>query len=118
VTETFALSDLEDNLRHVLLDLAAAPRAHRPYVIVQDSVTGRFVQMATCSKCEEFIFDVPGKADFPKTENCIIGSISRHAKSIDELLLWSRSTLSGPLRLPPEATLEIRFETTEAGKDG
>ena len=116
--ETFALSELEEHLGPVLDNLAACPRQHRPFVILMDSVTGRFVQFATCRSCQEIIFDVPGKREFPETKNPTEWSVTRHSMSRAELVTWSRNTLTGPLRLPPEARLRVAFDTSFPGKDG
>jgi hypothetical protein len=106
-------------LAEVLASLQTCPSKHRPFVIVQDEVTGRFVQYASGAKDGLLVFDVPARSsEYPLCPNRLDGSIERRSRDVVELAKWGQEVLGGPLALPYSAMLRVRFETSEPGKDG
>ena len=104
-------------LRGFLRQLKETPSLHRGYVVVQDAVTGRFVQYAGGDAYGPTLFDVPGRKEYPDTENPIDETIQRRSDDVDELVGWAIEALTGPLRLPITAEVSISIDTTEPGKD-
>jgi hypothetical protein len=107
------LATLAEPLRAQLALLKQAPAANKPFVLVEDEVTGRFVQFAGGDTYGPTLFDVPGRVEYPDTDNPIGKSVKLRTDSIDALVSWAVTMLGGPLRLPENAKLRIYFETTQ-----
>lgn len=92
------LRELAAPLERALEELVSSDLERRPFVIVEDVVTKRFVQFARLYKPKtgELLFDVPMlQIDL---EPC---SGPAHG------VRWAISTLEGPLNLPSSAELAI-----------
>jgi len=95
---TTPLRDLSAPLERALEELMNSDLERRPFVLVEDTVTKKFVQFARRYKPKtgELLFDVPKLGI--DLEPC---SCPAHGAR------WAVSTLSGPLNLPPSAELVI-----------
>lgn len=93
-----ALKDVELVLRSSLQSMLATPESQRPFVVVQDMVTERFVQF--CGSLERGVmFDVPA-----------LGIVAEPC-TVSEGVQRALDTLRGPLALPDEAELVVVFDT-------
>lgn len=52
------LADAQPEIRAAILRLLEKPKEHRPFLIVENKVTGQFVQFAGSDR-EDLLFDVP-----------------------------------------------------------
>jgi hypothetical protein len=93
------LAELRPALERALVHLRQTPHAHRPFVLVQDVVTGRFVQFAG-SDVEGIVFDCPAL------------HVTLPVETIAEAAKLGWATLRGHLRLPDVATLRIQISTS------
>jgi hypothetical protein len=94
-----ALRDVEPLIRAALESMISTPESQRPFVVVQDTVTERFVQF--CGSLERgALFDVPA-----------LGIVADPCPTIADGVQRALDTLRGPLRLPEEAQLVVVFDT-------
>lgn len=96
-----ALRDIEPVLMRVLEELMASDLERRPFVIVEDTVTERFVQFIRCFKPKtgELLFDVPA-----------LGVVLHPCPDPGTGAIWARATLAGNFGLPDGAALVIRID--------
>ena len=98
------LSEVEPAIRSALESMIATPEALRPFVLVEDVVTERFVQFY--GSIERGIFlDVPALS--PKGERC---------RDVADGAARAIATLRGPLGLPDNAQLIVLYDTQPTGE--
>ena len=98
------LRDLVPALTLALDELMSSDLERRPFVIVEDTVTRRFVQFARRyrPKTGELLFDAP-----------MLNVILLPCPDAQTGAKWARQVLTGPLGLPVEAALVIRSDGDE-----
>jgi len=110
-TET-SLDALATPLLAALKRLAASPLVFRCFVIVEDTVTNRFVQFAV-SDGERLLFDVPSQRLDSQTYTVPI--CKKNIGGAHEGVELAQAFLRNELRLPGNAVLRIREESTGLG---
>ncbi len=100
--ETIKLAEAEAPLTRALSALLECAREHRAFVIVEDTITGRYVQFSG-SSAEPLWFDAPQ-----------LGIKNSGPKFTDpgEAARYALSQLRGPHRLPDGALLRFVFDST------
>jgi len=94
-----ALRDVAPLIQYALESMTATPEPLRPFVVVQDTVTRRFVQF--CGSLERgVLFDVP-----------VLGIVADPCPTVAEGVQRALDTLRGPLCLPEDAQLVVVFDT-------
>lgn len=96
---TTSLREVEPLIRASLESMLATPESQRPFVVVQDIVTERFVQF--CGSPERgVLFDVPA-----------LGIIAEPCRHVADGVERALATLRGPFALPEDAQLVVVFDT-------
>jgi hypothetical protein len=96
-----ALRGLGSILTEVLDELVASDIERRPFVVAQDTVTGKFVQFARRyrPKTGELLFDVPA-----------LGVVLVPCPDAQTGARWARCALGQHFELPDDATIVVRMD--------
>jgi hypothetical protein len=101
------LSDARSAIRAELQKLFECPRALRPFVIVQDTVTEKFVQFAGSMEEGAFL-DVPALGIMAQIYPVPLNAIHNVDVAVEQAVLYLK--MQG---LPEFAELRVSFETTQ-----
>jgi len=95
------LSDLGERLRPLLEELMASDLERRPFVIVEDTLTRRFVQYARRYKPKtgELLFDVP-----------LLGIVLQACPDMPTAIDWAAKAFRNGFGLPWSAELKLTID--------